>query len=197
MLIHAGYPPLVQRHYAGIRNASVSSSACQFFRIGYVYGGQDRGSQFRLADETPFAITADEGILYVDNPQRLRTGNQSSYSLKIHYRNASGTQEVDLDIDVTDAEFSGECQAPGSALCAEFRTEHECSRNRALTATDERGCSWRGANSSESSSRLTTEYSTCSTNLATCPDGHCDDLEAKHWNICPQDCTGSYNLIHN
>ena len=193
MLIHAGYPPRPVRPSAAIRNASVSSSACKFYRIGHVRPSSNGNSDFRLADGTPFAITADEGIVYVDDPQRLRTGNRSSYRLEIQYHNANGTQKLNLSVNVTSAEDPVECQASGSGLCAEFRTEGECIRHAGLAATAERGCWWRASNSS--GSRLTSDYSTCSTDLATCPDEHCDDLETKDWSICPQDCTGSYILF--
>ena len=38
-------------------------------------------------------------------------------------------------------------------------------------------------------------YSTCSTDLRTCPDGQCDNLEKLHSEIlCPQDCLPRGNL---
>ena len=199
VLIHAGYPPALQRgHDVGIRNASVSSSACRFFRIGKVHRKFNHSSQFRLADAgTPFGITADEGILYVDHPEGFRaSSNASGYRLKIQSLDANGMQDTcDFNIDVIRKGQGSECHVGASSLCAEFRTESECRRHGGLPATDERGCRWRSSGNS-SASRLTDEYSTCSTDLATCPDGHCDDLEALNWDICPQDCTENVRGLH-
>lgn len=36
---------------------------------------------------------------------------------------------------------------------------------------------------------ITTNYSTCTPSIKTCPDGTCDIVESKDPAICPQDCT--------
>lgn len=36
---------------------------------------------------------------------------------------------------------------------------------------------------------ISENYSTCSPDLRTCPDGYCDVIESKNVSICPQDCT--------
>lgn len=36
---------------------------------------------------------------------------------------------------------------------------------------------------------ISENYSTCSPDLHTCPDGYCDVIESKNVSICPQDCT--------
>lgn len=35
---------------------------------------------------------------------------------------------------------------------------------------------------------ITRNFSTCSPSIRTCPDGHCDAVESRDPNICPQDC---------
>lgn len=35
---------------------------------------------------------------------------------------------------------------------------------------------------------ITRNFSTCSPSIKTCPDGHCDAVESRNVNICPQDC---------
>jgi hypothetical protein len=40
---------------------------------------------------------------------------------------------------------------------------------------------------------FTANYSTCSPDINTCPDGNCDSLEKLNHLICPQDCTSNYN----
>lgn len=36
---------------------------------------------------------------------------------------------------------------------------------------------------------ITTNYSTCTPSIKTCPDGICDVIESKDPAVCPQDCT--------
>lgn len=36
---------------------------------------------------------------------------------------------------------------------------------------------------------ITTNYSTCTPSIKTCPDGTCDVVESKDPAVCPQDCT--------
>lgn len=40
-----------------------------------------------------------------------------------------------------------------------------------------------------SSTGISENYSTCSPDLRTCPDGYCDVIESKNISVCPQDCT--------
>ncbi|KAJ7405384.1 hypothetical protein BTVI_69191 [Pitangus sulphuratus] len=42
--------------------------------------------------------------------------------------------------------------------------------------------------------RITTNYSTCTPSIKTCPDGICDAVESRDPAVCPQDCT-SGNII--
>ena len=51
-------------------------------------------------------------------------------------------------------------------------------------------CVWRHGDND--SSTLTAEYSTCSPDLAHCPDRHCDELEVMVPLLCPQDCARTY-----
>lgn len=41
---------------------------------------------------------------------------------------------------------------------------------------------------------ISPNYSTCSPDLRTCPDGYCDAIESKNISICPQDCSSERNL---
>ncbi|MBN3295839.1 RET kinase, partial [Amia calva] len=68
--------------------------------------------------------------------------------------------------------------------CAESRQRGECEACSGKGAPSGR-CQWRQGYDKGISSN----YSTCSPNLKTCPDGHCDIIESKDKAICPQDCT--------
>ncbi|XP_066534640.1 proto-oncogene tyrosine-protein kinase receptor Ret isoform X2 [Hoplias malabaricus] len=68
--------------------------------------------------------------------------------------------------------------------CAVKRQRGECETFRGLGAPTGR-CQWR-----QGTDKVISEnYSTCSPDLRTCPDGHCDVIESKNVSICPQDCT--------
>lgn len=47
-------------------------------------------------------------------------------------------------------------------------------------------CVWRGGNSILG--QMSEYYSTCSPNIAYCPNNECDELERSDLRICPQDC---------
>ncbi|XP_072533089.1 proto-oncogene tyrosine-protein kinase receptor Ret [Salminus brasiliensis] len=71
-----------------------------------------------------------------------------------------------------------------SLACAEKRQRGDCEAFRGLGAPTGR-CQWR-----QGTDRVISEnYSTCSPDLRTCPDGYCDVIESKNISICPQDCT--------
>lgn len=48
-------------------------------------------------------------------------------------------------------------------------------------------CQWR---ESPRPDLFTVNYSTCTPDINTCPNGNCDQLEKENSLICPQDCTG-------
>ncbi|KAF4105797.1 proto-oncogene tyrosine-protein kinase receptor Ret isoform X1 [Onychostoma macrolepis] len=68
--------------------------------------------------------------------------------------------------------------------CAEKRQQRECEASRGLAAPTGR-CQWRQSRDTG----ISPNYSTCSPDLRTCPDGYCDAIESKNISICPQDCS--------
>ncbi|RXN37126.1 proto-oncogene tyrosine- kinase receptor Ret-like protein [Labeo rohita] len=68
--------------------------------------------------------------------------------------------------------------------CAEKRQRGECEASRGLGAPTGR-CQWRQSRDKG----ISPNYSTCSPDLRTCPDGFCDAIESKNISICPQDCS--------
>lgn len=77
--------------------------------------------------------------------------------------------------------------------CALHATSESCTSSCGRGALDG-FCRWRAHVSPPS---LTSHYATCTPNLATCPDGVCDELEEIDPMLCPQDCAGmNYRVIN-
>ena len=53
-------------------------------------------------------------------------------------------------------------------------------------------CMLRKREKDEDEKSMVTKYATCTPDVTTCPDGVCDELEAQHPDICPQDCTSKH-----
>uniref|UniRef100_A0A669Q5B0 Ret proto-oncogene n=1 Tax=Phasianus colchicus TaxID=9054 RepID=A0A669Q5B0_PHACC len=73
--------------------------------------------------------------------------------------------------------------------CAMSKHLAECEECGGLGVLTGR-CQWRQG----SGKGITTNYSTCTPSIKTCPDGTCDIVESKDPAICPQDCTNG-NII--
>ncbi|XP_061427258.1 proto-oncogene tyrosine-protein kinase receptor Ret isoform X1 [Lethenteron reissneri] len=90
--------------------------------------------------------------------------------------------------------FRGESCVPSpgkcSSSCSENDRQEGCESCSALGAVTGR-CQWRRG----PSSGINKNYSTCSSNLLTCPDGVCDEMERDNEDLCPQDCVESGNVI--
>lgn len=194
-------------------NATVGRSACRYTRVAnlYPHGYQQDGQRpvsFRILEglrpdeNPPFAITADEGILYVSHPESLsKLHHQASFDLRIGWdvdpldsssvlQNASAAFRIDIiDSNHLLADSSESVECDGALYCAKFRTESGCNQVVGSVATDQRGCAWRRSDSNTTINGPSRMYQTCSPDLSTCPDGYCDELESLSWEICPQDCT--------
>ncbi|XP_062989230.1 proto-oncogene tyrosine-protein kinase receptor Ret [Elgaria multicarinata webbii] len=68
--------------------------------------------------------------------------------------------------------------------CAVSKTRSECEECGGVGVLMGK-CQWRQG----SGKGITTNYSTCSPSIRTCPDGTCDAVESRDKGICPQDCT--------
>ncbi|MGH0127440.1 UNVERIFIED_CONTAM: hypothetical protein FKN15_054631 [Acipenser sinensis] len=133
------------------------------------------------------------GILYVNDPKVLRRPECLELQYTVTAVNKLNTKHALTLLTIT-PESTG--RAPlltsgGHALeedcplsCAENRVRSDCEACGGIGATDGR-CQWRQG----SGNALTTNYSTCSPTLQTCPDGQCDVVENMNPAICPQDCT--------
>ncbi|XP_069882583.1 proto-oncogene tyrosine-protein kinase receptor Ret-like [Dipodomys merriami] len=67
--------------------------------------------------------------------------------------------------------------------CAVSKRQSECEDCGGLGSPTGR-CKWRQGDGNG----ITRNFSTCSPSTSTCPDNHCDAVEIRDINICPQDC---------
>lgn len=177
-------------------NATVGRSACRYTRVAnlYPHGYQQDGQRpvsFRILEglrpdeNPPFAITADEGILYVSHPESLsKLHHQASFDLLIGWdvdpldsssvlQNASAAFRIDIiDSNHLLADSSESVECDGALYCAKFRTESGCNQVVGSVATDQRGCAWRRSDSNTTINGPSRMYQTCSPDLSTCPDGY-------------------------
>ncbi|KAI1894719.1 hypothetical protein AGOR_G00118640 [Albula goreensis] len=108
-------------------------------------------------------------LLYVVTAQERRTQLQTWTQMLVLFHSEPDKEDLE-----------GQC----TQYCAERKERRECESCPGLGAPTGR-CQWR-QNTDKGISR---NYSTCSPDLRTCPDGHCDVIESKDPGICPQDCT--------
>ncbi|KAB0403866.1 hypothetical protein E2I00_001742, partial [Balaenoptera physalus] len=82
-------------------------------------------------------------------------------------------------------------EEPGCPLsCAVSKRRPECEECGGLGSLTGR-CEWRQGDGKG----ITRNFSTCSPSIKTCPDGHCDAVESRDANICPQDCLRGGSII--
>ncbi|ELR48691.1 Proto-oncogene tyrosine-protein kinase receptor Ret [Bos mutus] len=82
-------------------------------------------------------------------------------------------------------------EEPGCPLsCAVSKRRPECEECGGLGSLTGR-CEWRQGDGKG----ITRNFSTCSPSIRTCPDGHCDAVESRDPNICPQDCLRGGSII--
>ncbi|KAM9051704.1 proto-oncogene tyrosine-protein kinase receptor Ret isoform 13-T13 [Megaptera novaeangliae] len=112
----------------------------------------------RLHENDWVRIQEDTGLLYLN-----RSLDHSSWE-KLSIRNVA--------------------EEPGCPLsCAVSKRRPECEECSGLGSLTGR-CEWRQGDGKG----ITRNFSTCSPSIKTCPDGHCDAVESRDANICPQDC---------
>lgn len=157
----------------------MDASACHFKRVAQLCAENaedNAAAEFRIVpggDESPFKITPVQGIVYVARPESLDAligadRNDSVVELRIE-RVIDGQANGSLVLRVHLTRAANRIDACNSSVfCAEMRTEADCQAASDAISSDQRGCSWRQANFTQSPSRF---YSTCSADLATCPDG--------------------------
>ncbi|KAG8135202.1 hypothetical protein E2320_008244 [Naja naja] len=124
------------------------------------------------------------GILYVNNSAVL----QSPECREIHYpvlaKEEWSRKEAyaHLTVVLGGSLIQSDKNCPDSCAMSKRRSEcEECGGVGVLMGK----CQWRQG----SGKGITTNYSTCTPSIKTCPDGICDAVESKDKRVCPQDCT--------
>ncbi|ETE69354.1 Proto-oncogene tyrosine-protein kinase receptor Ret, partial [Ophiophagus hannah] len=129
------------------------------------------------------------GILYVNNSAVL----QSPECREIHYpvlaKEEWSRKEAyaHLTVVLGGSLIQSDKNCPDSCAMSKRRSEcEECGGVGVLMGK----CQWRQG----SGKGITTNYSTCTPSIKTCPDGICDAVESRDKRVCPQDCTRT-NII--
>ncbi|KAK3554618.1 hypothetical protein QTP70_029682 [Hemibagrus guttatus] len=126
------------------------------------------------------------GVLYVNDTEPLRRPEcQELQFVLVAQEQHKQLQAKTIVIIIFEGEaYPLRTEGQRSLACAEKRQRGECETFRGLGTPTGR-CQWR-----QGTEKVISEnYSTCSPDLRTCPDGYCDVIESKNISICPQDCT--------
>ncbi|KAG8523115.1 Proto-oncogene tyrosine-protein kinase receptor Ret [Galemys pyrenaicus] len=175
---------------------TVSRQARQFAQIGKVcvVNCQEFSGihvQYRLQLPSPNCsalgvVTSTEdttGILFVNDTEALRRPEcaQLQYTVVATDRPTRRQAQAPLLVTVEGTYVADEPGCPIS--CAVSKRRPECEECGGLGSPTGR-CEWRQGDGKG----ITRNFSTCSPSIKTCPDGHCDAMESRDANICPQDC---------
>ncbi|KAL1418075.1 hypothetical protein MTO96_005833 [Rhipicephalus appendiculatus] len=174
-------------------NVSISRNASTFARILSSMTEPTSNHRFRLvlddgdvlatAAHTWLAVTPRTGILYVTDSERLREFNNSETGLLLEASweqdEENGTTRRHLYRVEVHIQESKE-----GRLCGQQLSETQCLASCGPGTVDGR-CRWRLGSDGL---HLTKDFSTCTGDLESCPDGTCDELELMQPTLCPQDC---------
>ncbi|XP_022087475.1 proto-oncogene tyrosine-protein kinase receptor Ret-like [Acanthaster planci] len=160
--------------------------------------------------EPPTSFLQDGGLLrlnrsslfvFVGDTTPLTNENLTTYAAVAQRQVAWGgdrlATEMVLHIDIIGErkpDFRPECDLPQfTATCSRHNSPGKCVNSCGIGAPDGR-CKWR----QQKGRAHTTNFSTCSPDLNTCPDAVCDSLELFYPRLCPQDCivTTEPNYAH-
>ncbi|XP_060852344.1 proto-oncogene tyrosine-protein kinase receptor Ret-like isoform X1 [Rhopalosiphum padi] len=131
-------------------------------------------------DAKVFGVTKKGGIIFIKDAKLLQTFNNSQFTLKIFYGKDKKT-EIILKLENL---LEEQCKKTSHCSNIHLDTKSECTSSCGIGAFSK--CQWR---ESPKPDMFTANYSTCSPDINTCPDGNCDSLEKLNHLICPQDCT--------
>ncbi|XP_076025463.1 proto-oncogene tyrosine-protein kinase receptor Ret [Genypterus blacodes] len=125
------------------------------------------------------------GLLYVNDTESLRRPECQDLQYTVIAQEEHKQLEASTQVlIVLDGEGRAIQEQQRLLSCAESRQRGKCETTRGLGTTTGR-CQWRQG----SEKGISENYSTCSPDLRTCPDGFCDAAESLDASICPQDCT--------
>ncbi|XP_008588751.1 PREDICTED: proto-oncogene tyrosine-protein kinase receptor Ret, partial [Galeopterus variegatus] len=123
------------------------------------------------------------GTLFVNDTEALQRPEcaELQYTVVATDRQTHRQAQAPLLVTVEGTYVAEEVGCPLS--CAVSKRRPECEECGGLGSPTGR-CEWRQGDSKG----ITRNFSTCSPSTKTCPDSHCDAVESRNPNICPQDC---------
>ncbi|CAH1736549.1 proto-oncogene tyrosine-protein kinase receptor Ret [Aphis gossypii] len=131
-------------------------------------------------DSKVFGVTKKGGIVFIKDAKLLQTFNNSQFTLKIFYGKDKNTEIILKLVNLLEEQ----CKKTSHCSNIHLDTKSECTSSCGIGAFTK--CQWR---ESPKPDAFTVNYSTCTPDINTCPDGNCDSLEKMNHLICPQDCT--------
>nr|XP_020657948.1 proto-oncogene tyrosine-protein kinase receptor Ret isoform X2 [Pogona vitticeps] len=176
---------------------TVNRNAANFSQIGKLcidncmrFYGVNVTYSLQTPNVSCYAVTIAQGqegkfgILYVNNSAVLQRHDCKEIQYPVIAREERSKKEAYtlLTIVLDGSLIHNDDDCPDS--CAVSKTRSECEECGGVGVLMGK-CQWRQG----SGKGITTNYSTCSPSIKTCPDGTCDAVEIKDEKICPQDCT--------
>uniref|UniRef100_A0ABI7WEN0 Receptor protein-tyrosine kinase n=1 Tax=Felis catus TaxID=9685 RepID=A0ABI7WEN0_FELCA len=130
------------------------------------------------------------GNLFVNDTEALQRPDCSQLRYTVVAADRPTRKQTQALLVVT-VEGTYVAEEPGCPLsCAVSKRRPECEECGGLGSLTGR-CEWRQGDGKG----ITRNFSTCSPSIKTCPDGHCDAVESRNVNICPQDCLRGGSII--
>ncbi|KAG7462781.1 hypothetical protein MATL_G00188420 [Megalops atlanticus] len=151
------------------RNLSASVKTC-YTAVGIAQSDVEASGILYVNHTEAFRKAECQELLYIVTAQEQQKQLQARTQLLILFDSEPDKDDLERDCP---------------QYCAERKERRECESCSGLGAPTGR-CQWRQGAGDKGISR---NYSTCSPDLRTCPDGYCDVIERKNKGICPQDCT--------
>ncbi|XP_053778759.1 proto-oncogene tyrosine-protein kinase receptor Ret isoform X5 [Desmodus rotundus] len=123
------------------------------------------------------------GTLFVNDTEALQRPECSQLQYTVVAADRLTRRQAQAPLLVT-MEGTYKAEEPGCPLsCAVSKRRSECEECGGLGSLTGR-CEWRQGDGKG----ISRNFSTCSPSIRTCPDSHCDAVEIRNYNICPQDC---------
>ncbi|KAF6317803.1 ret proto-oncogene [Rhinolophus ferrumequinum] len=130
------------------------------------------------------------GTLFVNDTEALRRPECAQLQYTVVAADRLTRRQAQAPLLVT-MEGTYVAEEPGCPLsCAVSKRQPECEECGGLGSLTGR-CKWRQGDGKG----ISRNFSTCSPSIKTCPDGHCDAVESKNPNICPQDCLRGGSIV--
>ncbi|KAF6111093.1 ret proto-oncogene [Phyllostomus discolor] len=176
------------RHFAQVGKVSVEH--CQEFTGIHV----QYKLQFSGANCSALAVVTSvedaTGTLFVNDTEALQRPECTQLQYTVVAADRTTRKQAQAPLLVT-MEGTYMAEEPGCPLsCAVSKRRSECEECGGLGSLTGR-CEWRQGDGKG----ISRNFSTCSPSIRTCPDGHCDAVEIRNHNICPQDCLRGGSII--